>query len=607
MTLAADFGGVLLYFTMLVPIWNERPLTRNDLIPGAYPLAVTAREVEFAQGGLVYADEDLLNTMAVDFGQSQSALAGDVLLRLVKDEQPPSVVATALSQLGNLPLTNPELERTVVRFFTHDDWRVRFWAVRAYGQLASPVPATLLKIALKDSVSRVKAAALDGLAGRTGTLSYTDFSGLMSHTDRRVRQAALMAAMGTSDVTAMESDLSALLARGDVADRNAMAKSLALVSPEALRDRLGRALATDAHPSVRAACAIQLGRVRSAQSQKILLECLGDKDYEVRRSAVESLAAFPEPVVVKTLAMMLGDTNVFVRRQLEETLVKIHARQAVDLAVVKTCQSQNSDARFSAYNILGRTGVSQHRHVIARALTSETGSTRIAAALKALNRLKFNESDDLVLSYINHPKPAVRQAVAGALAHSNTEAAAAGLIQLATDKLNSNEVIATAIESMGRLGDPVFSSILVKILRACGPTSRYSEAHRATACWALAKLPALNDAAVNRLVKQGSEAVIVTPDGKLFETDQVLVSAIFALAERARKNPDVMKDFTTVYRVQSRKVTSEDIKTSSGNILVPSPEVLDYSAQAKAWVEGRSATPGLRPQKSMMFLYHPVK
>lgn len=606
MNVLTDLGGAFLYFTALLPIWSERPLTKEDIVPpGPYPLEVKEQQVAFARQGFNYADEDLANTMILSFGKSQTPPARDALLRLAKDQSMPSVVATALLQMGNLPLNNQELERKLAAFFTHDDWQVRFWAVSTYGKLPAPVPAALLQVARKDPSSQVKTAALEAMAGRAGQLAFTGFSDLLTDDSRVIRHAALLAAMGTRDVEAGQDKIAALLVSPDVSDRHAVAAGLARL-PKPLALRFGQSLADDEHPSVRAECAVQMGKVPGAESRKILIGLLDDKDYEVRRSAVESLVSFPEPGVVERLSMMLEDKNRFVRRQLEDTLVTLHPRQAVDVAVVKECLSKNPEARLLAYNVLGRIGVERHRDTIAKTLPSETSPANVAAALKALESLTFTASDTVILPYVTHADTLVRKASVGALGNFKTEATATALINLAADP--DNDVVAAAIESMGRVANPVFSEILLKILKDTNSeTSRYTEAHRGQACWALAKLPVIQKNVAKRLVEQGTKPVIKTEMGNVFEGDQVLVSVIFALAEQARKNPAAVKDFNKVYRVHSRKWTDKEMMASGGNVLLPTPELLEYSAQAKTWLDDRPVQPGLRPKRSMKFLYRPVK
>ncbi|MDT8390249.1 MAG: HEAT repeat domain-containing protein [Lentisphaeria bacterium] len=604
MNVLTDLGGAILYFTALLPIWNERPLTREDLVPGPYPVEVTDRQVAFAQQGFTYADEDLLNAMIVVFGKSHSAAARDALLKLARDQGLPSVVATVLLQAGNLPLDNQDLGDKLAVFFTHDDGQVRFWAVTTYGKCADLDPTVVINVARKDPSIQVKTAALEALTGRTGALAVNDFYEWLDDDNRGVRHAALRAAMGARNVEAGQDKLAAFLVSPDSSDRHALAEGLALL-PKPAVPWFGQKLAADEHPSVRAECAVQLGNVSGADAQKMLIGLLADKDYEVRRSAVESLALFPDPDVIERLVAMLGDKSKFVRWQLEETLVALHPRQAVDAAVAKACRSQNPDTRLLACNVLGRVGVQRHRDTIAQALPAETRSVNIAAALTALDRLAFAASDTVILPHVTHADTAVRLAAAKALGNVKTEAAVTALVALAADL--DNDVVAAAIQSMGRVADPMFSKTLLKILKDTGPTARYLASHRAQACWAAAKIPDVDKTLTKRLVEQGSEAVIKTKDGNLFESDHVLVSAIFALAERARRDPAAVAAFNRVYSVHSRKRTAAEIMGARGDVFTPSPELLDYSAQAKAWLDNLPARPGPRPKRSMKFLYRPVK
>ncbi len=598
--LLVDFGGALLTFTLLLPIWEQRPLTTTDLVPGPYPLAVPAEQLAFAAQGFQYGDEEWRARMVQQFGKSQSQIAARELLRLLADESTAEVIATLCLQLANLPPVGPEVEAALAARLSEADWRIRFWAVHAYGGLAEANPARLLRVAKEDEMPRVRAKAVDALAPLAGKLSFADFAPLFEDADAEVRVLAWRAAGGSAGAAAQTAAFAKLVDGPDLRLRHALAAGLAAM-PAALADGLGARLVGDAHPSVRAEAAVSLGKRSEAQAGAWLRQLAGDGDDEVRRVAAISLAAFPEVATIATLVERLGDGHPFVREAAEDSLVAIHPRQSVEAATFGRLADPEAAARLRVCNVLGRIGAEARREAIASQLTRETRSDTIVAALRALERLGYAGDEAVVQAHVEHEEVAVRAAAALALGHFASATVDASLTKLAGDE--ANPVVSAAIMAIGRRANPAFSPLLLKILNDTGLTARYSSDHRGQACWAVGRLPVLDKALSDRLLKQGTTPVIRTPMGNVFEPDYVLVAVGFALAQQARREPAVLPLFNRVYELHSRELSPDQMMSAGPNVLVPTPEMIDAANQAKAYLEGTTPIPGRRPTRGMQFPY----
>lgn len=604
MTLLTDLGGALIYFTLLLPIWEQRPLTDEDIVPGPYPLEVPDEQIVFAVRGFDYADEALLRQMVQTFGKSQSPAASEALLNLIREDGGNAAVATALLQLGNLPLENPRLATEIARYLKHDDWRVRFWAADTYSRLPAGKPDLLLSVAAEDTSGRVGPSVLELIAANKHNIRFEQFARFIDSQDRRLRISAVKAALAAPDVDGHRGEILAAAKDNDPAIRHAVISSI-LHMPDNLGLELAEIGSRDKHPSVRAEVARQLADIRSGKARDLLITLCGDSDFDVRRSACDSLASFPETAAVSVLCKLLGDGHQFVRQSAEDSLVTIHPTSPVDEITTAAIASPSSEARFHSYNVLGRIGVEARREAIAAAVGAETVPDNIAAALLALNRLNYSTSDSVILAYVDHEDSMVREAAAGALGNVGTAAGEKALIRMADDE--DLEVVSTVIVSMGRLGKPVFAPTFLKILKDTGITARYSARHRAQVCWAAGRLASLDSALEKRLVVQGTTPVIRTPMGNLFESDPVLVSVDFALAQQARRDPGIRKSFEKVHAMHSHRFTLEEQRRAGENTLVPSEELIEYSRQALAYLEGRSIKPAPRPTRTMQFLYKAVK
>lgn len=604
MTVLTDLSGALLYFTLLLPIWEQRPLVESDLVPGAYPLKVSVDRIEFAGRGFEYADTDLKQRMVQKLGQSQSAVARDLLVDLARTSDHAGIVATILGQVDRLPLDDPKLEEALAAYFRHAEWQVRFWAVDSYGRLANADVKKLLRVAASDSNPRVRGAAVSAVGGKSQGVRFAELEAPRNDTDPHVRQRAWQASLAARDAGMHQQQIVSASGSDEVATRFAVASALGH-APDLLALVLAKGFMADAHPSVRAATAEQLAKVADDQACQMLLGICGDEDFEVRRAALASLAAFPEERVVARLLESLADRHPFVRQEAEEAVVAVHPGFAVDSLVATVLSWSDFHARMHACNILGRLGVVRHGAAVADLLKKEERPANLVACLNALAKLGYAKPDQAIIDSSRHAAAQVRAAAARVMGTIDSDKIDEALSVLVGDR--DNDVVSAAIVSMGRLGKEKFSGTLLKILKDTGMTARYSSTHRAEACWSAGRLASLDKSLLDRLLLQATTPVIPTPSGPVYENDTVLVSVSFALAGQGRRDPAAGRAFGQVYALHAREFTSEELMTLPHNAFLPSDEVREYAAQAKAFLEGREAAPGLRPTRDMVFLYRSLE
>ena len=110
---------------------------------------------------------------------------------------------------------------------------------------------------------------------------------------------------------------------------------------------------------------------------------------------------------------------------------------------------------------------------------------------------------------------------------------------------------------------------------------------------------------MKRLVVQGTTPVIPTDFGPVFEDETVLASVDFALAQCALDLPAVRPLAEQVMNFHA-KAPGAGVAMGPG-MLVPTPELMECSRQARAFMEKREVTPALRPTQDILLPYRPLK
>gem|GEM_PF-1406143 len=592
-------------FPLLLPIWQERPLTTKDISPGPYPIEATAEDVRLQAQACRVANLTQRCQIARDLRNSGRADAHNLLLQQLRNESHPVALATLLECLASVPVKPAAPLPDAERWLGHDDPNVRYWAAVFYPNLTDWEPEMLARMCRNDSDARIRMLAADILAEHPETVGMGTYVALLAAGAPDIRAAAVRGLCRKAAAADAASYLESAAADPDVAVRYQLADNLDAV-PAAIRIPLTTKLAKDAHPSVRGALAAGIGRHVDDDLFPTLRRLCADRDADVRRRAAASLAAFPKSPTRQQLVHMLGDARYLVRREAEDSLCKIHSRVPVIEAVAARIGDDFEPARLHVYRVLGRLGARDYARALAARLPREKDAEILAAVVDALYEFNADFAAAQIAGLHQHADPRVRCAVARALGRFAQPATYQVLGRLAFDP--EETVRHNAIIGIGRIGNgTAFSDTLLRALETVNSV-QMSPRNRAAAAWAAGRTRPVRQPLVDRLVVQATVPVVPGPLGPEFESDVVLVSVSMALAQCARDMPALREHAKYVQKVHSTPIKHEIVMIEDVNLnapmrLAPSLELLEYTRQIEAYMNNRSVAPQPRPVQRLDFQY----
>jgi HEAT repeat protein len=573
-------------FPLLLPIWQERPLSHEDFNLPDPPTLVETEDIQFAVDGFKYADPELKESIIRRLGTVDGTNARDALIELLpamEDAILRTAVLQALDGFRPLPKTAAV---PVYKCLTHDVAEVRQAACRiiAHAPLSPQIATRLLELAATDSDNRVRLAALQALTPKqVRTVEGERLLPFVSNTSSSIRSAAWEAFLSAkNDGKPVSQTVLSSVPKDDAQIvRFTVAGHLRPEHGSYAEDLL-LTLVTDRKSAVRVRAAETLAAFEGESVHNGLLELLEDTDAEVRRAAVASLGKIAESATLPALVERLGDPSLFVRETTIETLIELNSSISVSEAVALALNATNPDAREGACEVLGEIDAEPFAPAILNLVSTEERPSNLATAVKALGKLRWRGARSMAVGLAAHTDAEVRRAVAFALGCIGDESTRETLVGLVRDSEAS--VRLEAIFSSGRLADAYFVSLLLKVLDDVRSwPSSFGSADRMAAMWSLARISPLSNDAVKRIHGHITHPVIPTPAGLAFDKESVLVSGLFALAEIARRDPAAVSYFSSAQTLFSRELAPGQIMSPSA--LVPTPALREYARQGRALFE----------------------
>ncbi len=602
------FATIVAFYTLLLPIWQERPFTQKDINPGPTPYYASIEQIKKQIDGLALTDAETRSRIVIALELSGREEALQLLVQQLQVEKNPLVIASILQQLSeSTPKESQELKALVQNYLQHPVSNVRYWAVRCYGALPESEFLELGRVAVKEKDIAIRRVALEILAEHTEEIGIQFYLQFLQDADRHIRASAVAGAIRKRQAEQHEEKLLEVCQDKAVLVRQALAKNLASAQSPILIQKLAPVLARDRHATVRGSLCQTIEERKELPLLNIILELSDDGDAEVRRLAAASLAKFPVRETVERLVAMLADPQHLVRVQVEESLVEIHDFFKVTEFVAARISDSEEPVRYHVYNTLRRIFAPQYDQIIARQLNEEAVPRNIAAAVEALGDFDAKFAAETIVQRHNHKDALVREKVAEALGEIKIESTYPVIQQLAFDPNDS--VRQAAIVSIGLIGVSdqkwsdagTFSETLLKIFADFkGCTSR----NRAAACWSAARLVPINKKLVDRLFKHGTTAVVPTEMGpNTFEDDVVLTSVSWALAEMGKHDEYAKNIADTVIRKHTTELTEDEMMGSGAEVLVPTEALREYAGQAAAYQKNEEVEPGKRSPSIVSFPY----
>ncbi|HSC91931.1 MAG TPA: HEAT repeat domain-containing protein [Gaiellaceae bacterium] len=255
-------------------------------------------------------------------------VAAHVVLELVRDLAPDDrdLLRGRLRAAGTADLAARALRR-------RKPWR-RALGCHVLGALLVEDAVPLLAARGGDPVREVRVAAARAL-GEIGTPQAADVLGRWF-----ARREAVSTTVAYEALCACGAAAAPLFAEAAVAAPAPLRASACfglsqvVAEPDLPRVRgvLGRVLATDADPDVRAAAADALGDLGGGVAPPVLARAAGAEDDRARRAAVRALAAFDDPASVPILARLLAHRDRETARRAAEALLALRRRPTAGAA-----------------------------------------------------------------------------------------------------------------------------------------------------------------------------------------------------------------------------------------------------------------------------------
>jgi HEAT repeat protein len=585
------------FFTALLPIWKERPLTNLDLVPGPAPYAFSAPEKALQEDALSQADGDLRELSVFDLGRCGSPQAVALLSSHLSVEKEARVLSTILQQLTAQEALPDVSAATLHTLLEHSDASVRYSAVKLCTRLQQFKIKPMQDLALVDPVPQVRSAAWEALGVQADRVAADLLKTARESADDQVRAAAVRVLCARRNAPA---DLLKLAGDSSVLVRQALAAGLRLPVPGPVLNKLS----ADSSPAIREQLVLALESNKHKDGLPVLLKLADDSDAEIRRLTIRALALFPQEEVAAKVVSHFEDSSAKVRRQAEASAVAVHPHLNLEAHLRRQLEGDNEYARFHAYRALGTLNCRAQIASVVQAFARESVADNLAAGIFALGRLGVRDSAADIAEKTAHGAPQVRLAVATALGLLNQPGTFDSLKKLTFD--SDGEVRQAAMVAIARIGDgKAFNDTILKMLKSV--RAPIGDVDRATACWAAARLRPVDPNLIKRLSILATQPVIPAEMGeKLFDSELVLVSIDFALAALGSEGEASAR--AALPAISRLHQTPPDPNAGFSGKVTPfvfTESIQEYSRQADLFLKGQTATPARRSKSQFSFHYRP--
>jgi len=579
-------------FPLLLSVWQERPFTADDLMPGPYPVVVAPAQIALQRESLKRADRELRMVILRELRGTGLEDAHRIVMDQLGVEKDPGVLACVLQQLAMSTYSAGAAAEAILGLLRHPDDDVRLWAVALCGRFGPVCRERLVRTLAEDPQQAVRDQAAACLRDIDGGVRADTYQAFCADPNPRVVAALAVGLCLGPDGAAAAVGLARDWAALHSGVRFALAARLADMAAS-LQGSLIPLTWHDSSPSVRGEGAAVMARLVRPEDRPAVLELTRDPDPEVRRRAVAACLAYPGAETLAALLDRLEDERTLVRREAEDVLVTANPAQPAGPSVTARLGQTRFPGRAHQCRVLARIGYAEPAAAVHAILRQESEPEGLRDAAFALGRFRFREAAADIAALGTHASPVVREAVGEALGYLGVPATYPVLQTLAFDP--EEPVRHAAILGMGRTTDGAAFGDTVRKVLVLTDEAKMSPANRAAAAWTAGRLRPVLPELARRLKVQATEPVVPGPMGMpMFERDFVLVSVDFALAQAARDDAFAKTIFGEVCTVHQRLIgpgetLPPDVKYS------PSQEVLEYCHQAADYLQGKPSEPHLRP------------
>jgi HEAT repeat protein len=427
------------------------------------------------------ADEnsDVRRTTVWTLGKQTERVPVEQLERMLKDEDP-YVRRAAVQVLGDLGEKAP-VER-LIQMLEDKHTGVCRVAAEALGKQGERVPLARLGHMLKDEGFSVRWAVLEVLEGLGKETAVERLAQMLEHENSDVRRAAVVALEALEERMPMGKP-GQLLTDTTVGVHEATVKALIELGEGASVERLIQMLEDEDLDVQQAAETTAAGTqglqeedapswLQEQQRERVPVAQLEwrfvSENSNVRRAAVEVLAASGEHAPVEQLAHMLADGNPDVRRAAVQALEKRGVRVPL-VQLERVLADENPDVRRAAVRVLGALGREVPVGRLEQLLVDTAPYVR-EMAVRVLGGLEESMPMERLARMLADKDPYVRRAAVRALGALGEEMPVERLEQLLADE--NSAVRRATVEVLGTLGERVPVERLEQLLTDEKPSVR---------------------------------------------------------------------------------------------------------------------------------------
>ncbi|HXI14127.1 MAG TPA: HEAT repeat domain-containing protein [Thermoanaerobaculia bacterium] len=219
-------------------------------------------------------------------------------------------------------------------------------------------------------------------------------------------------------------------------------------------------LARSPDADTRQQAATRLSELDPADELSFALEMLGDRDWRVRKTVVDTLVERGSEQVVRELLGSLRDSaNAGKRNSATEALIRI-GPDVIPFVIFELGRESDIDVRLALVNLLGDLRDDDAFATLLDLMTRERDQNVVSAIVSAIGKYRSPAAVEPLMRMVPTSDLWLRFHVVEALGEIGDRSALPALIPLFADKALRKPVL----EAIGKIGDPGTVSFLLKVI-----------------------------------------------------------------------------------------------------------------------------------------------
>ncbi|NQZ69323.1 MAG: HEAT repeat domain-containing protein [Lentisphaeria bacterium] len=453
------------------------------------------------------------------------------------------------------------IEKELKGYIGSKNKRVRLAAIRAYAKRPYARVEFLLS-QFKTETDRMIQMDCFNLALGLAKSSYSDWAPYIDSTDDEFFGNSIRKILSFDEANNLKTKLAGLLQSKRIYAKLKLVESLGAKGcrlSTADKVELLKQSHSDSFASIRSVTAHSIGQLGAPELEPILLKLASDSISDVRVEASRALAFFPSEKSFHMLVSLIHKKQSNLTREAAyASLLNISKKLKLEPFIGPYITNPDQKIRLHIFRLIDYLKISSYNADVKTQLKNETLDLNQAAALSAL--VTGNEKDEpLYLSYTESEFALCREQTARAIGQFDIKdgyAIIMGYAQKDKDVIVRN----ASTLSMSRIGDKSFASVYLAILKRTNYSGKefLSAVDRSYVCWALMRYKYVTKDISKRLTQHITQMVIQTTMGPGYDSNDVRISACWALVTWAKRNPQDKFAVDTANSMVAKMLTNDE-------------------------------------------------